>query len=139
MVEVQQTYLVLQQVALRVVREYRARSGPLSPHIGDLLPMSNPMYSSNRYLVCPPRAVREVGDGMRLVEDLASVLSVRRNMVSDDAVNLELPSHLEDLVEDVIQRLSNLLIGDDVDVVEDAHRLLEILDLYRVRAGSRLA
>ncbi len=39
LVEVQQTYLILQQVALRVVLEYRAGSGPLSLHVGDLLPI----------------------------------------------------------------------------------------------------
>ena len=39
LVKVQQTYLVLQQVALRVVFEDRAGSGSLSLHVGDLLPI----------------------------------------------------------------------------------------------------
>ena len=109
MVEVQQTYLVLQQVALRVVLEYRAGSGPLSLHVGDLLPIQAYVFLQ-QILDITPRAVREVGDGVRLVEDSESVLPVRRKMVCDNAVDLEVPAYLEDLVEDAIHRLSYLLV-----------------------------
>ena len=71
---------------------------------------------------------------MRLVEDSPSVLPVRRKVVRGDAMDLAVPAYLEDLVEDVIRRLSYLLVGYDVDVVKDAHRLLERLDLYWAQA-----
>ena len=80
LVEVQQTYLVLQQVALRVVLEYRAGSGPLSLHVGDLLPVQAYVLLQ-QVLYLTPRAVREVGYGVRLVEDSASVLPVRRKVM----------------------------------------------------------
>ena len=70
---------------------------------------------------------------MRLVEDSPSVLSVRRKVVRHSAVDLEVTAYFKDLVEDAIHRLSYLLVGYDIDVVEDAHRLLELLDLYRIR------
>ena len=47
---------------------------------------------------------------MRLVEDSASVLPVCRRVACDDAVDLEAPAYLEDLAEDVIHRLSYLLV-----------------------------
>ena len=53
-------------------------------------------------------------------------------MVRHDAVYLEVPAHLSDVVEDVIHRLSYVLEGYDLDVVEDAHRLPELLDLYKI-------
>ena len=77
LVEVQHPYLVLQQVALRVVLEYRAGSGPLSLHVGDLLPIQAYVLLQ-QILYLTPCAVREVGYGVRLVEDSASVLPVRR-------------------------------------------------------------
>ena len=76
-VKIQQTYLVLQQVALRVVLRYSASSGSLSLHVGDLLPIQAYVFLQE-ILYLTPRAVGEVGDDMRLVEDSASVLSVRR-------------------------------------------------------------
>ena len=93
LVEVQQTDLVLQQVALRVVLEYRAGSGPLSLHVGDLLPVQAYVLLQ-QVLYLTPRAVREVGYGVRLVENSASVLPVRRKVRRDDAVNLEVPAYL---------------------------------------------
>ena len=70
---------------------------------------------------------------MRLVEDSASVLPFCRKVVRDDAVDLEVPTYLENLVEDVIHRLSSLLVRYDIDVVEDADGLFELIDLNRVR------
>ena len=66
---------------------------------------------------------------MRLVDDSTRVLSVRRKVVRHDAVDLEAPAYLEDLVEDATHRLSYLLVGYDVDVDEDARRLPELIDL----------
>ena len=66
---------------------------------------------------------------MRLVEDSPSALPVRRKVVRDDAVDIEVPAYLQNLVEDVIHGLSYLLVGYDVDVV----RLLELVDLNRIR------
>ena len=68
-----------------------------------------------------PRAARKVGGGMRLDEDSPSVLPVRRKVVRHYVVNLEVPAYLEDGVEDVTHRLSYLLVGYAIDVVEDAH------------------
>ena len=73
MVKIQQIYLVLQQVALRVVLEDRTGSGSLSLHVGGLLPIQAYVFLY-QILDITPRAVREVGDRMRLVEDSASVL-----------------------------------------------------------------
>ena len=70
---------------------------------------------------------------MRLVEDSPSVLSVRRKVVRHSAVDLEVTAYFKDLVEDAIHRLSYLLVGYDIDVVEDARRLPELVDMYRVR------
>ena len=39
----------------------------------------------------------------------------------------------KDLVEDTIRGVSYLLVGYDVDVVEYAHRLIELLHLYRAQ------
>ena len=47
-------------------------------------------------------------------------------------MDLEVPAYPEDLVEDAEHRLSYLLVGYDVDVVEYAHRLLELLHIYRI-------
>ena len=66
---------------------------------------------------------------MGFVQDPTRVLPVRRKVVCHDAVYLEAPSYLQYLVEDVTHRLSYLLVGYNVDVVEDAHRLPELLDL----------
>ena len=71
---------------------------------------------------------------MRLVEDSASVIAVRREMVRHDTEDIEVPAYLWNLIEDVIHNLSYLLVGYDVYVVEDAHRLLELVDLTRIRA-----
>ena len=68
---------------------------------------------------------------MRLVEDSARVLSVRRTVVRHDALYLEAPAYLEYLVQDATHRLAYLLVGYGVYVVEDAHRLLELLHLDR--------
>ncbi len=92
-VKVQQTYLVLQQVALRVVLEYRAGSGPLSLHVGDLLPVQAHVLLQ-QILYLPTCAVREVGDRVRLVEDPTRVLPVRRKVVRYDAVDLKVPAYL---------------------------------------------
>ena len=66
---------------------------------------------------------------MRLVEDSPSVLPVCRKVVRGNAVDLEVPADLEDMVEDVIHCLSYLLVRYDVDVVEDADGLLAHVDL----------
>ena len=77
---------------------------------------------------------------MRLVEDSPSVRAVRRKVARHDAVDLELPAYLENLVEDVLHRLSYLLVGYGVYVVEDAHRLLQLVDILSGPcAGSRRA
>ena len=44
-------------------------------------------------------------------------------MVRRYAVGLEVPTYLENLVQYALQGISQLHIGYDVDVVEDAHRL----------------
>ena len=38
----------------------------------------------------------------------------------------------KDLVQDVVDRVPDFLIGNDIDIVEDAHRLRELRDLDRV-------
>ena len=38
----------------------------------------------------------------------------------------------KDLVQDVVDRLSNFFIGDDIDIVENAHGLRELRDLDRI-------
>ena len=77
--------------------------------------------------------MRESSDGVRLVEETARVLSVRRKVVRHDAVDTDVPAYLEDRIEDATHGVSYHLVGYGVDVVEDAHRLLELLDLYRIR------
>ena len=72
-IQIQQSYIVLQQVALWVVLEDSAGSGPLSLHVGDLLP-SQAYVFLQEILDFAARAVRAIGDGMRLVEDSESVL-----------------------------------------------------------------
>ncbi|MFM7983027.1 MAG: hypothetical protein ACKPKO_27255, partial [Candidatus Fonsibacter sp.] len=82
-----------------------------------------PHIRLQQILDLPTRAAREV----------VSVLPLRRKVVRQDAMDIEVPAYLWDMVEDVIHRLSYLFVGYDVDVVEDAHRLIELLDLNRVR------
>ena len=64
-----------------------------------------------RVLEFPNRAVWAVGDGMRLVEDSSSVLSVCWKMGCHDAVDLEVPAYLENLVQDAKHR-SRILLSD---------------------------
>ena len=64
--------------------------------------------------------MREVGHGVCLVEDASCVLAVGGQVVRDHAVCLVMPSYLKDLVQHIIDGLSNLLVRDDVSVVEDA-------------------
>ena len=70
---------------------------------------------------------------MRLIEDSASILSVRQKMVRHDAMYLKLPAYLEVMVQTARHNLSCICIGYGVDVEfdKDAHRLLELMDLYR--------
>ena len=86
-----------------------------------------------RVLEYPNRAVWAVGDGMRLVEDSSSVLSVCWKMGCHDAVDLEVPAYLENLVQDAKHRLSYPIVGYVVYVVEDARRLPALVDLYWIR------
>ena len=69
---------------------------------------------------------------MGLVEDTPRIPPVGRQVVGNDAGDVEVPADLQDLIEDVIHGLLYLPLGDDVDIVEDADAVLEILGLYRV-------
>ena len=100
-----------------VVIEDRAGSGTLSLHVGDLIPIQSYAFLQQT-LDLAPSAEREVGDGMRLVEDSTNVLSVRRKMVRHGATDLEMSTDLKNLVQHVIQ-------------CADAHMLLELMDLFR--------
>ena len=53
-VEVQKTWLVMQQVALQVVIEYSARSGHLSLHIGNLIPIQRYVFLQHIIYIPPP-------------------------------------------------------------------------------------
>ena len=76
--------------------------------------------------------MRKVSNGVRLVENAPRLLSVRRQVIRADAIYFVMSSDFKDLVQDVVDRLSNFLIGDDIDIVENAHGLRELRDLDRI-------
>ena len=53
-------------------------------------------------------------------------------MICADAIYFVMSSYFKDLVENVINSFANFLIRDDVNIVEDAHRFLELGDLDRI-------
>ena len=53
-------------------------------------------------------------------------------MICADAIYFVMSSYFKDLVENVIDSFTNFLIRDDVNIVEDAHRFLELGDLDRI-------
>ena len=70
----------------------------------------------------------EVREDVALVEDPPGVRPVGGQMVGHEARDVEVSPDLQDLVKEVVDGLPNLLVRDHVDVVEDDHGLLELLD-----------
>ena len=75
--------------------------------------------------------MRKVSNGVRLVENAPRLLSVRRQVIRADAIYFVMSPDFKDLVQEVVDSVSNFLIGDDIDIVEDAHRFGELSDLNR--------
>ena len=119
---------MFQHVGHWVVLEHGAPSGPLPLYVCHLLSVQ-PYIFLQQVFNLPARAVGKVGHGVSLVEDSTGVLAVGGQVVRDDAGDLVVATDLQNLIQYVIDRLPNLLVGDHIDVVEDADGLGELLNL----------
>ncbi len=99
--EVQQTNLVLHNVALWIVLLDGTRSRVLPLHVGYLLPVEF-RVPLQRVLNLAPCTVRKVGHGVCLVEDASRVLAIRGQLARDHAVYLVVALYLRDLAQDVV-------------------------------------
>ncbi len=119
---------MFQHVGHWVVLEHGAPSGPLPLYVCHLLSVQ-PYIFLQQVFNLPARAVGKVGHRVSLVEDSTGVLAVGGQVVRDDAGDLVVATDLQNLIQYVINRLPNLLVGDHTDVVEDADGLGELLNL----------
>ena len=76
-----------------------------------------------------PHALRGTYDGVRLTKETPGVLPVSGQAAGDDQRDLEVSPNLEGLVQDVVDGVSDLLVRDDVNVVKNADRARQLVDL----------
>ena len=120
------------QVGHWVVLEYGAPSGPLPLDVCHLFSVQPHVFLQQVFNLATG-AVGKVSHRMSLVEDSTGLPSVGGQVIRDDAGDLVVPSDLKNLIEDVIHRLPDLLVGDHINVVKDADGFGQLLNLDRIR------